>query len=411
MRAEIIAIGTELLLGQTMDTHSATLSRVLPEYGIGLYFRQTVGDNLGRVTEAIRLALSRADLVVCIGGLGPTEDDLTREAIAAALDDVLVHDEVIEERLRKMFALRNIPWTDRQANQAKRPSCATPIDNPNGSAPGLDCRKDSKIVLALPGPRGEFVPMVENQIRPRFASMQTGSVIQSRILKICGMGESMVEESIRDLIQGANPSVGVYAHTGEVHLRLTAKAVTSESAVALLEPLDSAIRSRLGLKVFGVDGDSLESSVLAQLRGNGQTLAVAESCTGGWLGQRLTSVPGSSDVFVGGVISYTNAIKVSMLGVPESVLDAHGAVSHETVVSMATGARERLGADWALSISGVAGPGGGTNEKPVGLVFVGLSGPNITTSEEYKFRGVRDFIRERSVQAALTLLYQQLIQS
>lgn len=408
MNAEIIAVGTELLLGQTMDTHSATLSRVLPEYGIGVYFRQTVGDNLGRVTEAIRLALSRADLVICIGGLGPTEDDLTREAIAAALDDVLVHDEMIEERLRTMFALRNIPWTDRQANQAKRPSCATPIDNPNGSAPGLDCRKEGKIVLALPGPRGEFVPMVENQIRPRLASMETGSIIQSRILKICGMGESLVEESIRDLIQGANPTVGVYAHTGEVHLRLTAKAASSEAVMALLEPLDNAIRSRLGKSVFGKDNASLEGSVLEQLRSNKQTLAVAESCTGGWLGQKLTSVPGSSDVFVGGVISYTNAVKVSMLGVPESVLDAHGAVSNETVVHMAIGAKARLEADWALSISGVAGPGGGTDEKPVGLVYVGLVGPNITTSEEFKFRGVRDFIRERSVQAALTMLYRHL---
>lgn len=408
MTAEIVSIGTELLMGQIADTDAQHLGTILPEYGVAHYHRQTVGDNFGRLVDALRLALNRAEIVFTIGGLGPTEDDLTREAIAAALDDELETDPVYAEKLRRLFAQRNLPWLETQLKQAQKPTCATFIDNPNGSAPGLLCRKNGKVVIAMPGPRGEFIPMAEGPIRAFLGEVAGGRVIASRTLKVCGMGESMVEERVRDLIQGSNPSVGVYAHPGEVHLRVSAGAPTREEADALIAPVEAEMRTRLGTALFGADKDTLASVLLDRLRRAGQSLAVAESCTGGLVGGALTAVSGSSDVFAGGMICYANTVKVR-LGVPESTLAQHGAVSKETAEAMAAAARDHFAVDWALSVTGIAGPGGGTDAKPVGLVYVGCAGPNGIIVEEHRFRGTREFIRQRSVQASLTLAWNQAL--
>jgi len=409
MTAEIVSVGTELLLGQIVDTDAPHLAAVLPEYGVFCHRRQTIGDNLERLTDGLKTALARADLVFTIGGLGPTEDDLTREGIAAALDLPFVHDEGLAERLRKLFAYRNIPWTEAQLRQCRYPKGATPIENPNGTAPGLICPLGDKTVIALPGPRGEFVPMVEGPIREFLSGLQTGEVLISRLIKTCGIGESLVEHKVLHLIHGENPTVAPYAHPGEVTLRVSARAANRESALLLLAPVQREIEEILGDAIYGYDETTLEAAVLQTLRDRGARLAVAESCTGGGLGARITSVPGSSDVFVGGAISYANAIKQGLLGVRDVTLRAFGAVSKECAEEMAYGATHVLGTQWAVSITGVAGPDGGTETKPVGLVYIGIAGPDGVSVEENRFRGSRDNVRQRSVQIALILLRSRLM--
>ena len=409
MTAEIVSIGTELLLGQIVDTDAAHLAQALPEYGVACHRRQTVGDNLDRRAEALRVAMTRADIVFTIGGLGPTEDDLTRDAIALALEDTLILDEQIAEKLRKLFAYRKLTWTESQLRQAMRPLCAEPIENPNGTAPGLLCRHSSgKVVIALPGPRGEFVPMVEGPIRSFLSSLSTGRVIVSHILKTAGIGEAALEDKVRDLIRGGNPSVAPYAHPGEVHLRITASAPSPAEAEQLIAPLETRLMEILGDAVYGGKDDTLESAVVRELDRRNERLAVAESCTGGGLGERITSVPGSSAAFVGGIISYANEVKEKILGVSKQTLETHGAVSEECAREMAEGVCRALDAHWGISITGIAGPDGGTEKKPVGLVYVGVSGPNGTTVEEYRFRGGREGIRQRSVQMALIQIWKRL---
>lgn len=406
MTAEIVSVGTELLMGQIADTNAQMLGRMLPELGITHQCRQTVGDNLGRLTEALTLALRRSDIVFTIGGLGPTEDDLTRDGIAAALGVELVHDPEIEAGIRKIFEDRRLSWTDSQRRQAMRPECAEVLDNPNGTAPGLFCRHEGKIVVAMPGPKGEFGPMVA-LVREKLG--QGDTVIHSRILRVAGLGESSIEDRIRAELGSSNPSVAPYAKPGEVHLRLTARAASTEEADAMLDPLEARIRGKLGDSVFGVDDQTLESVVLAMLRQTGQTLAVAESCTGGGLGARITSVEGASDVFAGGVISYSNHAKAVLLDVPFDVLEGPGAVSEACARAMAAGARAALGTDWAVSITGIAGPGGGSDAKPVGTVWIGIEGPDHGKAHGFKFRGTREDIRGRSTQMALTLLRRALL--
>lgn len=408
MTAEIVSVGTELLMGQIADTNAQALGRLLPELGIVHRWRQTVGDNLGRLTEALRLALSRSDLVFTIGGLGPTEDDLTRDGIAAALGVELVHDPDIEAGIRRIFEDRRLRWTESQRRQAMRPACAEVLPNPNGTAPGLFCRHEGKIVVAMPGPKGEFGPMLE-LVRERLAGLSKDGVIHSRVLRVAGIGESAVEDRIRAELRSDNPSVAPYAKPGEVHLRLTARAATIAEADQMLDPLEARIRDVLGDAVFGTDEETLESVVHAMLRGRGETLAVAESCTGGGLGARLTSVPGASDTFLGGVISYANHAKAVLLDVPLPVLEGPGAVSEECALAMAAGARVSLGADWAVSITGIAGPDGGSDAKPVGTVWIAVEGPRGAKAHEFHFRGTREDIRGRSTQMALTLLRRALL--
>jgi len=409
MTAEIVAVGTELLLGDTVDTNSAELGKVLAQLGVSHTARQTVGDNVERLEKALRLALSRSDVVFTIGGLGPTQDDITREGIAAALDDETVLDDQVLQGIKSKLSTRGVPFVPSQMRQAYRPVCAETIENDNGTAPGLVCRKDGKIVIALPGPSLEFMPMLEGPVRRLLAEIGGGAVIHSRTLKIVGMGESMVEQKLGELTAGDRPTVAPYAKPGEVHLRLTAKASSVVEASEIIAPVEARIRKRLGDAVFGGDEDTLEAVVLQLLRDRAERLAVAESCTGGGLSARITSVPGSSDVFEGGVVSYSDHVKTSLLGVRAETLDRHGAVSDQCATEMAEGARQATGADWGVSITGVAGPDGGTADKPVGLVYIGVSGPDGTVVERHGFPGTREGVRNRSVQQALTALRARLM--
>jgi len=410
MVAEILSIGTELLLGQIVDTNAAYLGRTLAGLGIDLFYKSTVGDNEARVIETIRRARDRADLIITSGGIGPTEDDLTKEAIASVFNEELVLDPPSLEHLEAFFARRGYPMPERNAKQAMIYRSGRMIPNPNGTAPGALLEKDGKIVISLPGPPNEMVPMMENHVIPLLTERLGGKreYLVTRVVRFIGIGESAVEERVKDLIRGTNPSLAPLAHTGEVHLRIGAKAESAAAAEELIRPVEVELRRRLGKFIYGVDKTTLEAAVVQLLIQRGQTAACAESCTGGGLGARLTAIPGSSAAFLGGVISYSNEAKTALLGVPTDLLQAHGAVSAPVAEAMARGARERLGSDYAVSITGVAGPDGGTAEKPVGLVYIGVATPDRVFATENHFIGIREDVRRRSTQVALQLLREQL---
>lgn len=396
---EIISVGTELLMGQIADTDAQAIGQMLPELGIAHYHRQTVGDNLDRLVGALQLALSRADIVITIGGLGPTEDDLTREAISAALGRPLETDSDFAERLRRMFALRNLPWVESQFKQAQRPAGAEFIDNPNGSAPGLWIAFGDQAVVAMPGPPGEFLPMLAGPVRERLQAFG-GQALSSAILKVCGIGESVVEERLSDLMSSTDPTIAPYARPGEVHLRITGHND--------LAPTVAEIRQRLGVNVFGEGEDTLESVVLDLATAKGWCVATAESLTGGMVGSRLTSIPGAGSTLLGGLITYTVEQKQCLLGVSEALLEEFGPVSGECALAMAEGARRAMGADVAIATTGNAGPTSDVDDKPVGLTYVAVVTPTESKVEEFRFRGNRDSNRVRATQAALTLAYRLL---
>jgi len=409
MTCEIISVGTELLLGQIVDTNAAFLSRELAAIGVQVLWRVTVGDNRERLKEALHTAFARADVVITIGGLGPTEDDLTREAIAELINEPLEYDPTLGEHLKQLFAARGREATFSQLRQAYRPPSAEPLPNPYGTAPGLKVERDGKLLFALPGPPNEFEPMVRKQVIPALAEHTGGEVIRSRVLRLCGIGEADAEAQVQHLIRSLNPTLAPLAHLGEVHLRITAKARSPDEAEQMIAQMEHAVRERLGDYIYGVDETTLEQVVVNMLREQGQSLAVAESCTGGLLSHRITEVPGSSDVFIGGIVAYSNAVKEQELGVPRTILEQHGAVSEPTARAMAEGVRTRLGSYWGIGITGIAGPTGGTPEKPVGLVYISLSDPTGTIVERHLFLGDRHTVKWRASQAALTLLRQGIL--
>lgn len=409
MNAEIVSVGTELLLGQILDTHAPTMARILAESGIGCRHRSTVGDNLDRIVDTLKTALERSDVVVTIGGLGPTSDDLTRDAIALALGDELELVPEIETKLRHFFESRGYEYVESNSRQAMKPTSADIIPNPNGTAPGLVCRKNGKVVFALPGPKGEFDPMANDSVRPMLETLGGGETIHSRTLRIIGVGESHVEAQLGSLMDQENPTVAPYAHTGEVHLRLTARAKSAQEAEKLIEPTHEKIKSILGIAVFGTNQTTLEEATIEILRQKNQTVSSAESMTGGGIGERLTSVAKSSEAYRGGFITYSVETKVSMLGLDRSFVDSHGPVSKEVAEAMAVAVREKLGTTFGVSIVGNAGPGSDVDGKPVGLVYVSISGPNGTITDESKFRGIREDIRRRGEQIALRLLREQAL--
>ena len=392
LKAEIISIGTELLLGH-VDTNAAQLGIVLAELGISNAWRQTVGDNLARATDAIKIALDRSDIVITIAGLGPTEDDLTREAIAEALDESLIHDPAIDQQIRNLFEQYGYQWTESQLSQAKRPACAQVIENSNGSAPGLYCRKNGKIVIAMPGPPSEFLPMLEGSVKKILKELAGDHTIYSRTLKICGIGESEVEEKIKHLLSSTRPTLAPYAKPGEVHLRITTDASSLADAEKIIQPVEQEVRQILGSAIYGVDQVTLEEVILKLLKTQNATLGLAESCTGGELGARFTSMADVSEVFMGGFITYSNELKHMLLGVSEETLQKHGAVSEKCALEMATGAKSRLYTSYAVSITGIAGPGGGTPKKPVGQVYIGVAGPHKAEVKGFQFLGNRENIR------------------
>lgn len=404
MTAEIIAVGTEILLGQIADTNSQELGRLLADFGIDHYRRTTVGDNLERIAEAVSESLDRSDLVFTIGGLGPTQDDVTRDAIARAVGTRLVEDEEILRWLRERVANQNRPWIESLARQAQKPEGAILWPNPVGTAPALLIEREGKAVIALPGPKAEFRALLEQSVRP-YLAQRTSSTLQYRILRILDMPESAVEDAVRDLIRSANPTVAPLMHPGEVHLRVAAKANTAEEADAVIQPVVEQIRLRFGVRCFE---DEPAKALIDRLRVAGSTLAVAESCTGGLLGATVTRIPGASDVFLGGFITYANEAKASLLGVAKSDLHQYGAVSETVAIQMARGARRALQSTYSLAITGVAGPGGGSESKPVGLVYLAAAGPAGERVMERRYGGDRDLIRARSVATALVLLREMM---
>jgi nicotinamide-nucleotide amidase len=412
LRAEIVSVGTELLLGQIIDTNAAYLAKALSEVGISVYRRVTVGDNMDRLLAALKQALDDADIVLTIGGLGPTMDDITRDGLALALDDTLQFDEGIAQRLREFFTRRGMPVLESNLRQAMVPTDGRALDNPNGTAPGLLFEKNGKIGIALPGPPNEFNPMVDNIVVP-YLRAKTGNVgtIRSRVLRVAGMGESLVEDKIKDLMLDANPTVAPYAKVGEVHLRVTARADTAAEADALIAERAALVRERLGKVVYGEDDETLERAVVARLSERGQTVATAESCTGGLVAQRITDVSGSSAVFLGGVVAYSNEAKTDLVAVPADLIARVGAVSREVAVALAEGARQRFGSTYGIGVTGIAGPDGGTPEKPVGLVYIAVAYPDGCDVEQANFIGSRQIVRTRSAQTALNMLRLRALRS
>lgn len=410
MITELLSVGTEILLGNIVNTNSAYLSEKCAQLGLSVYFQSVVGDNEERMKAVIQTALDRSDVVILTGGLGPMEDDLTKEITAEVMGFPLVEDSHTMERLevylnqfKKNQAGRKI--TANNYKQALVPEGAIVLDNQNGTAPGLIMEKDGKTAILLPGPPGEMKPMFEEQVFPYLREKQP-EIIYSQMVKICGIGESQVAEEIQDLIAGQNnPTIAPYAKTGEVHLRITAKAKDEKSCKKMIKPIVKELKSRFGKHVFAVDEKkTLEESVVDLLKKKGLTLSLAESCTGGALAARIVNVSGASEVFGQGFVTYSNQAKRNSLGVKKSTLKIHGAVSHKCAKEMAKGGCRAADADVCLSVTGIAGPLGGTKEKPVGTVFMGCCVKGRTITQEFHFTGNRARIREQSVASALALL-------
>lgn len=376
MDAEIISVGTELLLGHTINTDTAYVARELSAIGVGLLYSCTVGDNPRRLKDAVMTAFSRSDVIITTGGLGPTGDDLTKETVAAAAGKKLVMHKESMERIEQYFKGRELGET--QKKQAMLPDGCTVFPNDVGTAPGCGFKTESgKIVVMLPGPPSELVPMLKNYAVP-FLSRGEKAAIVSRIVRVFGLGEGNVAEQIADLTECENPTAATYAKDGEMFVRVTARAENEEKAAALCKPVVEELEKRLGEFVYGVDVESLEETVVRALAGVRRTIATAESCTGGLLAKRITDISGASDVFHMGVVTYANEIKSMLLGVPAETLERFGAVSPQTARAMAAGVRKKSGADFGVGITGIAGPGGGTPEKPVGLIYIALcDGENI----------------------------------
>ncbi len=371
MRTEIIAVGTELLLGEIVNTDAPMIAQGLAELGIGVYFQTVCGDNPDRLKSVLEVAKQRADLIITTGGLGPTADDLTKETIAAAFGKGLVRDEESMARLREYFKGRTM--TQNNEKQADVPEGSTVFQNDWGTAPACAFEGEGCLVIMLPGPPRECTPLFREKVMP-FLEKRRGGALCSRYVKVFGMGESeMASRLSRQMDTWENPTAAPYAKEGECLVRITAMGKNKEEAFAMTEPAVREVRQVLGDVVYGVDVDSLEQVVVQEMTARGLTLATAESCTGGLMGKRITDVPGASACYLGGVVSYQNEVKENLLGVSHETLLSKGAVSEETACQMAEGVRKALGADIGISTTGVAGPGGGTAEKPVGLIYVGIS--------------------------------------
>ena len=371
MNAEILSVGTELLLGHTVNTDTTIVARELSTIGINVLYCATVGDNPARLEEAVRQALSRSDILITTGGLGPTGDDLTKETVASAAGKKLVLHEESLWRIEEYFKGRT--WGESQKKQALLPQGCTVLPNDVGTAPGCVFETDAgKLVVMLPGPPSELTPMLTRYAIPCLAGREQ-AVIVSENLHVFGMGEGSVAEMIDDLMQGANPTTATYAKENEMFVRVTARASTEEEARKMMKPLSEEICRRIGSFVYASDCETLEELVVRELLRKGKTLATAESCTGGLLSKRITDVSGASQVFEMGAVTYANRIKEQVLGVSHQTLEEHGAVSPQTAAQMAEGIRRAAGSDLGIGITGIAGPGGGTPEKPVGLVYIALS--------------------------------------
>ena len=405
MTAEIICVGTEILLGNIVNTNAAYLAEKCAYLGLSNYYQVVVGDNEQRLLETINTAKSRADVIFLIGGLGPTEDDLTKETAAKAFNVELVMDEEAKNNIVTILTNRGIYITNNNFKQALVPKGSIVLYNKNGTAPGIIMEEAGKVVIMLPGPPNEFVPMVDDQVVPYFLKKGTNDVIYSRVVKLVGVGESKVAEEISDLIAMTNPTVATYAKTGEVHIRVTASAANDDEAKALVKPVVKKLKAMYPDNVYSTNADeTLERAVVELLSKNGLSITAAESCTGGLVCGKIVNVAGASEVFRGGYITYSNKQKRNVIGVKKSTLEKYGAVSEQVAAEMAKGVLEVSKADVAISTTGIAGPGGGTPEKPVGLVYIGCAVKNKVYVEKFNFSGSRNKVRESTVVAALSMV-------
>ncbi len=411
MTVELISVGTELLLGNIVNTNAKYLSQKCAELGFDLYYQISVGDNDGRLTEVLKSALSRADIVILTGGLGPTQDDMTKETVAKVFKKELIMDENSKERISSYFAFRNqgktseLIVTENNWKQALKIDGCIVLENNNGTAPGYIVEEGDKTAILLPGPPGEMIPMFDAQVLPYLQKKQN-KIFLSSMVKICGVGESKAETEILDLIEGqTNPTIAPYAKSGEVHFRVTAAANDMNEAKRMIEPMVKELYCRFGNNIYTTkEEESLEDVVVKLLKENNLTLATAESCTGGLLTGRLINVSGVSEVLGEGFITYSNEAKVKYLGVGEETLKTYGAVSEQTAKEMAMGAAKAACSSAALAITGIAGPEGGTEDKPVGLVYIACFMNDKVTVKECRLKGDRQKVREQSVIYALDLL-------
>jgi len=410
LSAEIIAIGSELLAPDRTDTNSLWLTDQLNRIGIDVKLKTIVGDDDARLEELIKDAVKRSRVVITTGGLGPTEDDITRKVVARALGQRLLLDENVLAEIRTRFQSFGLTMPERNSRQAMVIDGADVLPNPNGTAPGLYLKHAECAIALLPGPPREMQPMFENHVQPRLQNLAGDLRFARRILRVAGMGESAVDEKIAPIYtQYENPQTTILFNSSEIEIHLRAHARARTEAEALLDELSLKIEKALGDAVFAFRGETMEEVIGRRLTITGFTLAVAESCTGGLIAQRITSVPGSSIYFIEGVVTYSNGSKTRLLGVDKKLIRDHGAVSKEVARDMARGVRHRARTDFGLAVTGIAGPGGGSEEKPVGLVYVALSDDAHTEHKRLMIPGDRELVRWRASQAALDMLRRRLI--
>lgn len=410
LTAEIIAVGSELLTPFRTDTNSLWLTDKLNGVGVEVKLKTIVGDDDARLEETIRDALKRSSVVILTGGLGPTEDDITRKIAGRALGRRLLLDEKVLDEIKAKFLHWGRKMPDINARQAMVVEGAEVLPNPNGTAPGMFFEHEGRIVVLLPGPPREMKPMFDSHVLPKIAERAGGVCVARRVLRVAGLGESAVDERIAPVYtQYKNPQTTILFNNTEIEIHLTAQGKTEQDAELLLDGLSGQIEERMGDSIFAFRGETMEEVVGLRLAVGGFTLAVAESCTGGLIAHRLTEVPGSSNYFMEGIVTYSNEAKTRLLGVPSEMIERHGAVSSEVAEAMAEGVKARASTDFGLAVTGIAGPGGGTPEKPVGLVYVALSDDAHTEHRRIMLPGDRNLIRWRASQAALDLLRRRLI--
>lgn len=404
MEAEIIAVGTELLLGDILNTNAQFLSRELAALGINVHFQSVVGDNPARLASVVEQGKARSDLLVFSGGLGPTDDDLTKQTVARVFGDALRFDEEECERIRAFFSKWGRTMPENNKKQAYVPVNGQKLVNHNGTAPGMIFESNGKYAILLPGPPDELQAMFLESVKPWLAA-QSDAVLHSTVLRVAGIGESHLESCVAHLLAGENPTAALYAKTAEVIVRITARAKTEAEAETMCDEMAEQFIALLGDAVYARDADSIEEVLVKTLAAQGQTVALAESCTGGLLAQRLTSVPGASEVFSYGAVTYANEIKQQMLGVKAETLQSYGAVSSETAAEMALGVRAAAGASFGLAVTGIAGPSGGTPQKPVGTVYVAVTdGETVYVQKLVATNRSRDSVRGFSAQYAFDML-------
>ena len=409
MKCEILSVGTEILLGDILNTNSRYLSKELANLGIDVYYHQVVGDNRERILSALKEAFSRSDIIITTGGLGPTKDDMTKELVAEFLGmDMYLHEESlkkIEDYFKKMG---RIPVKSNE-KQAYFPKEAIILENNNGTAPGAIFEKDGKAIIVLPGPPKEMEPMFNESVRKYLESL-TGYTIVSEVLRVFGIGESEAENKLQDLIDnGENPTIAPYAKEGEVIFRITAKGKNEDEARKLIKPLKEEVYNRLGNLIYNTGDVSIQETVGEMLVNKNMNIGVSESCTGGLVSAKLIEYPGISSVFLEGAVTYSNEAKMRTLNVKKDTLEKFGAVSEETAREMAEGIAKRCGSRIGVSTTGIAGPGGGTEEKPVGLVYIGVYIDGETKVERHVFSGNRSAVRNKASMTALNMVRKSLL--